>query len=95
MPLAPAAPRRTPALAPILLVLLVVTFLAAWDVPARADDSGDSGVKDPGRMVMVLDSSGSMKETAAGGETKIAAAKAALNRVIGSLPDDQAVGLRV
>ena len=36
-----------------------------------------------------------MKERAAAGETKIAAAKKALNRVIGSLPDDQSVGLRV
>lgn len=46
-------------------------------------------------MVLVLDSSGSMKERASGGETKIAAAKKALDRVIGSLPADRAVGLRV
>jgi len=46
-------------------------------------------------MVLVLDSSGSMKERATGGEAKIAAAKKALNQVIGSLPEDQAVGLRV
>ena len=58
--------------------------------PASAAD-GDS----PGRMMLVLDSSGSMKEKASGGETKIAAAKQALGEVISSLPADQAVGLRV
>ncbi len=46
-------------------------------------------------MVLVLDSSGSMKQRAAGGETRIAAAKKALTQVIGSLPDEQSVGLRV
>ena len=46
-------------------------------------------------MVLVLDSSGSMKERTGAGETKIAAAREALTAVIGSLPDEQAVGLRV
>ncbi len=73
----------------LVLVLLVVAYLVAWNVPtARAD--GDAG-----RLVLVLDSSGSMAEPASGGGTKIAAAKSALGRVVGSLPADQPVGLRV
>jgi Ca-activated chloride channel homolog len=91
----PATTTRRPALRGTVaatLVLLVTGFGLAWHlVPAQAseEDAGSS------RMVLVLDSSGSMKERAAGGETKIAAAKKALNQVIGSLPEEQAVGLRV
>jgi Ca-activated chloride channel homolog len=50
---------------------------------------------DPGKLVLVLDSSGSMKEPAGGAETKIAAARTALRSVVADLPDDQPVGLRV
>ncbi|WP_162529642.1 vWA domain-containing protein [Nocardioides caldifontis] len=72
-----------------LATLMVAAWLVSWDLalPAHADESG--------RMVMVLDSSGSMKEQANGGETKIAAAKKALGDVVDSLPEDQSVGLRV
>lgn len=74
------------------LVLLVTCFGLAWQLaPAQASEEETGS----GRMVLVLDSSGSMEERAAGGETKIAAAKKALNQVIGSLPEEQAVGLRV
>ncbi|WP_300645875.1 VWA domain-containing protein [Nocardioides sp.] len=45
--------------------------------------------------MLVLDSSGSMAEPAGGGETKIQAAKQALRDVVGALPDDAAVGMRV
>lgn len=45
-------------------------------------------------MVLVMDSSGSMAGPAGGG-TKIAAAKTALNSVIDGLPTDARVGLRV
>lgn len=77
--------------------LLIVAFLLAWNVvwsaaPAQANDEP---ADESGRMVMVLDSSGSMKEPASGGQSKIAAAKSALGQVIGSLPENQAVGLRV
>ena len=47
-----------------------------------------------GKLVLLLDSSGSMKESA-GGQTKIAAAKAALKDVLTRLPDDAQVGVRV
>ncbi len=45
-------------------------------------------------MVLVLDSSGSMKERS-GSSTKIEAAKDALRQVVEQLPDDAAVGVRV
>ncbi|WP_157987589.1 vWA domain-containing protein [Jiangella endophytica] len=51
---------------------------------------------DPGsRMLLVLDSSGSMAEATPDGGTRIDAAKDALRQVIAGLPDDQEVGLRV
>ncbi|MFT4288462.1 vWA domain-containing protein [Nocardioides sp.] len=50
---------------------------------------------DPGKLMLVLDSSGSMAEPASGGGTKIDAAKQALDTVIGRLPDNAPVGLRV
>jgi Ca-activated chloride channel homolog len=86
------SPRRGPAAA---LAVLVVAFGLSWSgtpataTPRTEDESGT------GRMMIVLDSSGSMKERAAGGETKIVAAKRALGTVIGSLPESQPVGLRV
>lgn len=58
---------------------------------ATAHAEGD----DPGRLVLVLDSSGSMKEPASGGQSKIAAARTALRTVIDGLPAEQPVGLRV
>lgn len=48
-----------------------------------------------GRLVLVLDSSGSMAERAPGGGTKIEAARQALTQVVDELPDDAQVGLRV
>lgn len=60
--------------------------------PASADEATQG---DTARMVLVLDSSGSMKEPAAGGGTKIEAAKAALTDVAARLPDEAEVGVRV
>jgi Ca-activated chloride channel family protein len=47
-----------------------------------------------GKLVLVLDSSGSMKEQV-GGASKIAIAKKALDKVVDRLPADAPVGLRV
>lgn len=77
------------------LCTLAVTFLTSWTVGAPTPAAAAAADDDPGRMVLVLDSSGSMKEPAAGGETKIQAAKTALRQVIDGLPEEQEVGLRV
>ena len=57
---------------------------------AAADTSGE----DAGRLVLVLDSSGSMKESTGGG-TRIEAAKDALTQVVDRLPEQAEVGIRV
>src|SRR5215467_12307867 len=63
--------------------------LALAAVPSHADDPSK------GKLLLVLDSSGSMKGADASGATKIAAAKKALRSVIDHLPDRAQVGLRV
>lgn len=63
-------------------------------VGASADDSSVLG-QDGGALVLVLDGSGSMKESAGGGKTRMEAAKGGLHKVIKKLPEDSQVGLRV
>ncbi len=87
----------------LVATTLAVGLLAlAWP-PAQASartshapsSSRDGAGSESGKLQLVLDSSGSMKEPAAGGTTKIAAAKSALTEVVGGLPDGADVGLRV
>nr|WP_281381007.1 VWA domain-containing protein [Nocardioides panaciterrulae] len=61
--------------------------------PARAADGEVPSAY--GRMLLVLDSSGSMAEPSGGGTTRIAAAKRALTQVVRQLPEQSEVGLRV
>ena len=75
-------------------VLLLTAGIAASGVsPAPA--AAHAPAPEYGRLMLLLDSSGSMAEPASGGQTKIQAAKQALGRVIDDLPDDAQVGLRV
>ena len=69
------------------LLLATAVLVGLAPLPAQAED--------PVRMVFVLDSSGSMKEKTPGGEVKIDAAKKALNQVVGQIPSNFAVGLRL
>lgn len=89
--------RRRRAVAVLLtaVVALAVPALSGAGGPAAAADAGDAAGDDAGRLVLVLDSSGSMKERTPGGETRIEAARTALDDVVASLPDAQPVGLRV
>jgi Ca-activated chloride channel homolog len=68
-----------------LTALLTGTLIAA---PAGA-------AEEQGELLLVLDSSGSMKEPDASGSTKIEAAKRALSTVVDGLPEGAQVGLRV
>lgn len=95
----------------LALLALATTFGTALGATAPAHASGTAGTDDAGdaggtdtpevadtdysRMVLVLDASGSMAEPAAGGTTKIEAAKRALGTVVDGLPDEAYVGLRV
>lgn len=76
---------------PAALLLIAAVLLAVLPIgSAHADpDPGD------GKLVLVLDSSGSMKEPAGDGQTKIVAARTALTRVVNKLPAAAQVGLRV
>ncbi|GAB2973061.1 vWA domain-containing protein [Nocardioides montaniterrae] len=92
--------RRTTLLAGLISIAPTAAgglFLAG---PAGADgpQGGPQGGQvstDYGRMLLLLDSSGSMKDPAGGGQTKIEAARHALEDVIAALPADADVGLRV
>lgn len=84
------APRPVAVLA-VLACAALGLLLTPGVAPAATSPSADG----PGSMVLVLDSSGSMKEATGGGGTKIGAAKQALRRVVDALPADQEVGLRV
>lgn len=91
-------PRVTRALVGTVLALVVAWLLPALGTsaaPAAADETAPAVPSvDDGRLLLVLDSSGSMKERASG-STKIASAKRALTQVIDGLDPAAQVGLRV
>ncbi|XVX19356.1 VWA domain-containing protein [Actinomycetota bacterium] len=65
-------------------------FATATTPPASADEPVE-----PGRLLLMLDASGSMKDKDPSGLTKIEAAKKALTSVVDGLPAQAQVGLRV
>ena len=80
----------------VTLVLAVVGLTALTGVAPSPPAAGAPVAEDEtGRMQLVLDSSGSMSEPAAGGQSKIDAAKGALRTVVDGLPDEAQFGLRV
>lgn len=83
----------THAAAALAAVTLLTVGGAAPAVAAEPPDAPTA--QSPGKLVLVLDASGSMGEPAGGGGTRIAAAKKALDEVVDALPDDQEVALRV
>lgn len=76
------------------LGLVGLSLVFAMQSPASADEDSVLG-QDGGSLILVLDGSGSMKESAGGGRTRMEAAKDGLNGVIDDLPQDSKVGLRV
>ena len=74
--------------------ILLSAFLLICLSGITAFSASAAGEEEIGRMMLVLDSSGSMKEKT-GGSTRIAAAKQALTTVVDGLPESQDVGLRV
>lgn len=69
-------------------VAVVASALLAVPVAAQAAD-------ELAPVMMVLDASGSMKEPAAGGSTKMATAKDAVHTLVGQLPEQAQLGLAV
>ncbi len=88
----PARPRVSVSTlhASLVVVLLGATLSALLTSPAGAEESDGAG-----QMVLVLDASGSMKEPHGDGRTRFQAAVSAMRQVVGSLPDDVEVGLRI
>ena len=75
----------------------ILTVIALGVLGMLATGTAGHADADPsqGKLLLVLDSSGSMKEPDASGSTKIVAAKKALGAVVDHLPDQAKVGLRV
>lgn len=98
-------PMRRPSRLLAAMLLLTLPLVPAGPATATATEtaaadssdstSPDQAVPEYGRMLLVLDSSGSMQEPAGGGQSKIEAARTALERVVDGLPDEVDVGLRV
>ncbi|MFF0263988.1 VWA domain-containing protein [Kribbella sp. NPDC004536] len=74
-----------------LLAVTLTAILGGVTAPAALADPDPSG----GKLVLVLDSSGSMAEPAGDGHTKIVAARTALSSVVTKLPATAQVGRRV
>lgn len=62
---------------------------------AHLPTATESSTDDPGKLLLMLDASGSMNEDDPAGGTKMEAAKKALIGVVDKLPQDTNVGLRV
>lgn len=88
----------------IVLASLFASLLVggvAFAAPAVATTPAESPTPEPGRqqptprIELILDSSGSMAQHDAGGQTRMAAAKQAMYDLIDGIPDEADVGLRV
>ena len=75
------------------LIACAALLLSTSTASATVTPSSDESV--PGKLLLMLDASGSMKAKDPSGLTKIEAAKKALTGVVGALPDTAQVGLRV
>jgi Ca-activated chloride channel family protein len=78
----------------VLAAVLLGTLLVSVGVSGAASADDGEGSTD-GRMELVLDASGSMKEPHGDGRTRFQAAVDALREVVGALPGDMEVGLRI
>lgn len=85
-------PRRRRVLAAVSLPLLGALLSPA--ATASASPAAPE-VPEPARINLVLDLSGSMNENDAGGQTRLAAAKQAVTRIIDTAPEQAPLGLRV
>ncbi len=82
--------RRVLAAVPVLMVGALLSPAATASATPAAPE-----VPEPARIDLVLDLSGSMNENDAGGQTRLAAAKQAVSRIIDTAPEQAPLGLRV
>lgn len=83
------------ALSGLLTAALLATPVLATTSTSGTADGTDEGQQSTGKLVLLMDSSGSMSEPDSAGDPKIDAARTALGSVIDTVGDDQHVGLRV
>lgn len=86
----PRRPRRALAAVSVLVLGALVSSAATASASPAAPEAPE-----PARIDLVLDLSGSMNENDAGGQTRLAAAKAAVTRIIDTAPERAPLGLRV
>ena len=92
------APRKRALLRPALVysaALLVTLFTVTLVQPVVPEASASQEGSGQGKLLLVLDSSGSMKEPSGDGRTRFQAAVSSMKEVVDSLPADVEVGLRV
>ncbi|MFF7245468.1 VWA domain-containing protein [Embleya sp. NPDC008237] len=77
------------------VALGAVTLALYGPVSAAAADPAPPAEAVPAKVELVLDLSGSMKQNDAGGQTRLEAAKQAVNRIIDAAPANAQVGIRV
>ncbi|MET9951228.1 VWA domain-containing protein [Streptomyces sp. NPDC006339] len=82
--------RRALAAAPLLLLGTLLSPAASASATTPPPEAAE-----PPRINLVLDLSGSMNENDAGGQTRLAAAKQAVTRIIETAPEQAPLGLRV
>lgn len=85
-------PRRRRVLAAVSVLMLGALLLPAATASASP---AASEAPEPARIDLVLDLSGSMNDNDAGGQTRLAAAKQAVTRIIDTAPEQAPLGLRV
>ncbi|WP_175439055.1 vWA domain-containing protein [Streptomyces vilmorinianum] len=80
-----------------MLAAFSVLMLGALLSPAATASASPTAPEapEPARIDLVLDLSGSMNENDAGGQTRLAAAKQAVTRIIDTAPEHAPLGLRV
>ncbi|MCX5380382.1 VWA domain-containing protein [Streptomyces sp. NBC_00091] len=80
-----------------MLAAVPLLLLGALLSPAATASASPAApeVPEPARIDLVLDLSGSMNENDAGGQTRLAAAKQAVTRIIDTAPEQAPLGMRV
>lgn len=77
------------------VALGTVSLALCGPVSVAAADPAPPAEATPAKVELVLDLSGSMKQNDAGGQTRLEAAKQAVNRIIDAAPANAQVGIRV
>lgn len=87
--------RRAAALISLTPLVTAVVLSLTAQAGGRVAEGAQTSDDEPPSLLLIMDSSGSMRADDGTGQPKIAAAKQALNAMVDSLPEGAPVGLRV